>query len=354
MLSFLAHISDARQQQKNIGCKSVIKTVNERAATTPISTPSTQAAGLIHAAQICLAITLLVAYAEPTFSAARPQNQEQSAGFSQTATKSMSTYDPCASFLKSVQAVTDDALSEKSRNDGDVNPASQVSQTRVKVTISPQTDIRLAVGYSLRLAATVTGASITAVEWAVAGPGCSGPACGSIVGEVYLAPAAIPNPPIVRLTATSKADSRASNSTIVCLVQPGHTWRNISAAKIISAAALQSAVNISAIVGRNDTADLKPYVEVLQEKVQEKWYERVPQSARGPELKQGHVTVEFSIERSGKITDATIASTSGDTDLDKAALTAIRKAKLPPFPITIHGDHLTLRINFEYNPSRPL
>jgi protein TonB len=127
-----------------------------------------------------------------------------------------------------------------------------------------------------------------------------------------------------------------------------------SAAASISAAASQAARNSYAVVGRNDTADLKPYVEVLKKKVQDKWYKRVPQSARGPELKQGNVTIEFSIERSGRITDATIASTSGDTDLDNAALAAIRKAKLPPFPSTIQGDHLRLRINFEYNPSRTL
>ena len=95
-------------------------------------------------------------------------------------------------------------------------------------------------------------------------------------------------------------------------------------------------------------------MEVLKKKVQDNWYNRVPQSARGPELKQGHVTVEFSVERSGRVTDATIASTSGDEELDNAALTAIRKAKLPPFPSTIRGDHLTMRMSFEYNPSSHL
>ena len=105
---------------------------------------------------------------------------------------------------------------------------------------------------------------------------------------------------------------------------------------------------------RNDTADLEPYVEVLKQKVQEKGYKRVPQSARGPELKHGKVTVEFSIERSGRITDATIASTSGDTDLDNAALAAIRNTKLPPFPSTIQGDHLRMGFSFAYNRSSHL
>jgi TonB family protein len=121
----------------------------------------------------------------------------------------------------------------------------------------------------------------------------------------------------------------------------------LSVARAISAAVRDAALENN----RNNAADLKPYVEVLHTKVQEEWYKRVPQSARGPELKQGNVTVECLIERSGRITDATIASTSGDKDLDNAALTAIHNAKLPPFPSTIRGDHLSLRFNLAYNPS---
>jgi TonB family protein len=165
---------------------------------------------------------------------------------------------------------------------------------------------------------------------------------------VYLAPATLPTPPIVRLTATSKADSRASNSTIVCLMQPGRQWRRLSASEAISAAARE------AIQNRYDAADLKPYLEALEKNVQKNWYKCVPQSARGPALKQGNVTVELSIERSGRITDATIASTSGDADLDNAALTAVRKTKLPPFPSTIREPYLRMRFNFEYNSSSHL
>jgi TonB family protein len=304
---------------------------------------------------IWIAIILIVAAAPPALSATNPQNQEQqSTGLSQAGTKSMLTSDPCASFRESLSAVPVSGP-EETNKDGDVSPPSQPSQTRVRVSISPQTGPRLAVGYSVRLAAKVTGATNTAVEWAVAGPGCSGPACGSIEGEVYFAPTIAPTPPIVRLTATSKADSRASDSTIVCLVQPAPQWRHLSAADAISEAARETARNNSAVVGnRNDTGDLRPYVEVLKKKVQENWYKRVPQSTRGPELKQGNVTVEFSIERSGRIIDETIASTSGDTDLDNAALTALRKTKPPPFPSTIRGDHLRMRFKFEYNPSSHL
>ena len=196
-------------------------------------------------------IILIVTAVQPVLFATEPQNQDQhGTGLSQTGTKSIVSSDPCDSFR------------ESSSEDPLARPEAGKSQTGVKVIVSPHTNTHLAVGYSLRLTATVTGATDTTVEWAVAGPGCSGPACGLISGAVYLAPTVPPKPPIVRVTATSKADPRASDSTIVCVVQPRSgliKWAPpLSAAASISAAARQSALNSSAVVGRNDYADLKP------------------------------------------------------------------------------------------------
>jgi len=56
------------------------------------------------------------------------------------------------------------------------------------------------------------------------------------------------------------------------------------------------------------------------------------------------------LKSSGRVTDATIASTSGDIELDDAALTAIREANLPSFPSTIRGDHLILRVSLAAQP----
>lgn len=103
------------------------------------------------------------------------------------------------------------------------------------------------------------------------------------------------------------------------------------------------------------TADLKPYLEILKKKVEDNWYKQAPQSARVPELRHGKVVVDFSVQRNGALTDATVASTSGDSDLDKAALTAVHESSpLSPVPSTIQRDHLRMRFNFEYNPSRGL
>jgi TonB family protein len=103
------------------------------------------------------------------------------------------------------------------------------------------------------------------------------------------------------------------------------------------------------------TAELKPYLETLKQRVRERWYRLIPRSARLSEIKQGSVTVEFSVQRNGTITDSTVASGSGDIDLDKAALNAVREATpLSPLPSTTKTDHLVMRFQFHYNPSKTM
>jgi len=98
------------------------------------------------------------------------------------------------------------------------------------------------------------------------------------------------------------------------------------------------------------TAELKPYLETLTQKVRERWYKLIPQSAQ---IKQGSVTIEFSVQRNGAITDPTVASGSGDIDLDKAALNAVRETNpLSPLPSTTKKDHLVMRFRFQYNPGK--
>jgi TonB family protein len=101
------------------------------------------------------------------------------------------------------------------------------------------------------------------------------------------------------------------------------------------------------------TAELKPYVETLKQKVHEKWFKLMPKSARSPEFRQGSVMIQFSIQRSGAITDAKVASSSGYHDLDEAALTAIRDVSTAnPLPSATKGDHLQMRFHFQYNPAK--
>src|SRR2546422_1369875 len=65
------------------------------------------------------------------------------------------------------------------------------------------------------------------VTWSLSGTGCTGASCGTATGDPsannavnYAAPAGVPNPPTVILTATSVADPTKSASATITIVQP--------------------------------------------------------------------------------------------------------------------------------------
>jgi hypothetical protein len=67
--------------------------------------------------------------------------------------------------------------------------------------------------------AAVSGTSNTAVTWSVSGASCSGTSCGSIAPNgVYKAPATLPSPAIVTITATSVADTAKSATASVTVL----------------------------------------------------------------------------------------------------------------------------------------
>jgi TonB family protein len=94
------------------------------------------------------------------------------------------------------------------------------SKSGIKISISPTDGGKVPIGGFEVVDATVTGSTNIAVKWSVTGTGCSGSACGTMSGDMYLAPKVLPSSPSVVLTATSEADSRASAWITVQLVQP--------------------------------------------------------------------------------------------------------------------------------------
>lgn len=89
----------------------------------------------------------------------------------------------------------------------------------VSVSISPSSTVSVGVNLTQQFTATVTNTSNTAVNWSVAGSGCSGAACGSIsTNGLYTAPATPPSPATVTVTATSAADSTKSAKASVQIV----------------------------------------------------------------------------------------------------------------------------------------
>ena len=132
----------------------------------------------------------------------------------------------------------------------------------VVVTVSP-TGASLPTGMTQQFNVSVTGTSNTSVAWNVAGAGCSSVACGTINSSgLYTAPAVVPSPATVTITATSVADptkSGAVNLTILSSAKAGPvlptlpratvditmpvqtgTVRNVAAG---NAAAFQAAIN---------------------------------------------------------------------------------------------------------------
>lgn len=92
------------------------------------------------------------------------------------------------------------------------------SASSVSVTVSPST-AQVSTGAQQQFSAKVSGTTNSAVTWKVSGAGCTGSACGTISGSgVYTAPASVPSPASVTVTATSVADPAVSGSAIVTVV----------------------------------------------------------------------------------------------------------------------------------------
>ena len=72
--------------------------------------------------------------------------------------------------------------------------------------------------------------------------------------------------------------------------------------------------------------------------------------------RRGLVVIQFSIDRSGSVPKLVIASTSGITSFDRAAVAGISASSpFPSLPATYKGDQIRLSMAFSYNlpPAKP-
>ena len=100
--------------------------------------------------------------------------------------------------------------------------------------------------------------------------------------------------------------------------------------------------------------DFKPYLLQVLAKVRRNWMAIVPDSARLG--RRGLVLIQFSIDRSGGVPKLVIASTSGITSFDRAAVAGISASNpFPPLPAAYKGDQIRLQMSFSYNlpPAKP-
>ena len=82
--------------------------------------------------------------------------------------------------------------------------------------------IQMVAGTKMQFHAKLEGLIDPAVTWRVAGQGCAGKACGDVSPDgVYTAPANIPNPPTITVTATSTVTPVRSAFGTVTIVPAG-------------------------------------------------------------------------------------------------------------------------------------
>ena len=99
--------------------------------------------------------------------------------------------------------------------------------------------------------------------------------------------------------------------------------------------------------------DFGPYLQRILHDVKQNWYLLIPDSARPPIMKKGKLAIEFAILKDGQVPAMQLVATSGDVALDRAAWASITNSRpFPPLPSEFHGDHLSLRFYYYYNPDK--
>lgn len=96
--------------------------------------------------------------------------------------------------------------------------------------------------------------------------------------------------------------------------------------------------------------DFGPYMTNVVKTVRQNWYNVMPPSVYPPAKKQGRVSVEFGIQKDGKVTDEKMETSSEDVALDRAAWASIAgSSPFPPLPTEFRGEQLELRLYYFYN-----
>jgi TonB family protein len=96
--------------------------------------------------------------------------------------------------------------------------------------------------------------------------------------------------------------------------------------------------------------DFGPYLARVVQVVRANWMTALPPSVFPPILKQGKLSIEFTVLKDGKVSGMTLHTSSGDVALDRAAWASITASNpLPPLPKEFPGQVLGLRFYYFYN-----
>lgn len=96
--------------------------------------------------------------------------------------------------------------------------------------------------------------------------------------------------------------------------------------------------------------DFGPYLARITQVVRQNWYNAMPPSVYPPIMKQGKLSIEFIIQKDGKVSGMVRHTSSGDVALDRAAWASITASNpFPPLPKEFPGQILGLRFYYFYN-----
>ncbi len=99
----------------------------------------------------------------------------------------------------------------------------------------------------------------------------------------------------------------------------------------------------SGIDASSQNIDITSYLNQLQQRVKQQWLPEVSQSSR-------RTVLNFTVNRSGQLSNLQLAETSGFSLTDKAALNAIqRAAPFAPLPTGYTSNHIDIQFTFNIN-----
>jgi len=185
-------------------------------------------------------------------------------------------------------------------------------------------------------------------------PGSSAPSNQGQIAKLQTPPPA-PTPKPNFNTGGLSAGSAIEQAARAALANRGGTYDGGDGGDYGLGQGKQAAKAVGALDVLSDTmgVDFGPYLARVLHDVRLNWYNLIPESARAPIMKKGKVSIEFAILKDGRVAGMTLAGTSGDTALDRAAWGGITASNpFPPLPGEFGGQYLALRFHFFYNPDR--
>src|SRR4029077_1893933 len=107
------------------------------------------------------------------------------------------------------------------------------------------------------------------------------------------------------------------------------------------------------VLGDIAGVDLRQYLRDVARSIRINWQAARIADAQPPSNKAGCATIEFAIQKDGKLTGMKLVQSSGDATLERAACAGVTdSAPFHPLLEQFTGESLGLRFHFRYNPGQ--